>query len=404
MLSCRLNTLLPATVKILLVRLGSLGDLVHAVPVAAALRERHPAARIDWLVDARYAAVLDLLPIIDRRIVISPSGLAARADRPGHPGDRRFSGLRGVVGAIREPRRQQYDAAVDLQGLIKSAVLARASGARRVLGFEREQLRERQASLFYTETCPFREPEGSRHNCQVWGEASASRVPPSQVWGEASASPKPRRHVVFKNLSVLPALDTPVPVTPRFPLAIPVSPALEAFRETLGATGRDGFALLNPGAAWPNKRWPAERFGKVASALRARHGLASVVSWGPGEEGLARAVAAASDGAALSAPPTRVADLLAFAAEARLVVSGDTGPLHLAAAVGTPIVALFGPTDPDRNGPWADADVSLSRFADCVCHYVRRCRRERPCIEDITVEDVLGAIERRLAIAKHPQA
>jgi ADP-heptose:LPS heptosyltransferase len=171
-----------------------------------------------------------------------------------------------------------------------------------------------------------------------------------------------------------------------------------------GALSGGGYSLINPGAAWPNKRWPAERFGAVAAALKQRHGLASVVSWGPGEQSLARDVAAASAGAAAPAPPTAIGDFLAIARDAALAVSGDTGPLHLDAAVGTPIVALFGPTDPSRNGPWSPDDVSFSRFADCVCHYERRCRRARPCIEDISVEDVLGAIDRRLAIAKRAHA
>jgi heptosyltransferase I len=357
-------------VKILLVRLGSLGDIVHSLPVAAALRERYPGARLDWLVDARHASLLELVPLVDRRIVISPAR-SLRVDRPGLPGDRRFTGRASVLSAIRFLRLQRYDAALDLQGLIKSAVFARASGARRVIGFARAHLREPQARAFYTEAV----------------------VPPPGV------------HVVVKNLEALRALGADVPAMPRFPIDVPFSPALEAVRASLGReTLARGYALVNPGAAWPNKRWPVERFGAVAAALGRQHGLASVVSWGPGEEDRARAVAAASEGSAMPAPPTGIGDLLAIAGGAALAVSGDTGPLHLAAAVGTPLVALFGPTDPSRNGPWSADDISLSRFADCVCHYERRCRRDRPCIDDISVEDVLGAIERRLAIARRAHA
>ena len=131
------------------------------------------------------------------------------------------------------------------------------------------------------------------------------------------------------------------------------------------------------------------------------HGLLPVVLWGPGEEALAQRIVDSSAGVAVPAPPTRVADILALARRARLMVSGDTGPLHLAGAVGTPLVAIFGPTDPARNGPWNPSDISLSRFDDCVCHYRRRCRRTRACIEDISVEDVSGAIDRRLAAEPH---
>ncbi len=356
--------------NLLLVRLGSLGDIVHALPVAAALRERYPDARLDWLVDARHSAILDLVSIVDRRIVISPSG-PLRRDRPGHPGDRQFAGRLGVLSAVRWLRQQRYDAAVDLQGLIKSAVLARSTGAGRVIGFDTAHLRERQARAFYTET----------------------------------VVPQAGTHVVSKNLAALPALGVEIPATPRFPIDIPFSPAFEAIRPLIALDGgAPGYALINPGAAWPNKRWPADRFGAVAAALEQRHGLRAVVSWGPGEESLARAVVDASSGAAAVAPPTGIGDLLAIARGAVLAVSGDTGPLHLAAAVGTPVVAVFGPTDPGRNGPWSSEDVSLSRFTDCVCHYERRCRRQRPCIDEITIEDVLGAIERRLAIARRAHA
>jgi heptosyltransferase I len=358
-------------VKILIVRLGSLGDLVHTVPVAAALRAELPGARIDWLVDDRYGAILDLVPAVDRRVVISPTR-ALRADRPGHPADRRFSGRAGLLAAIRWMRRQQYDVALDLQGLIKSAVLARSSGATRVVGFAREQLRERQARLFYGETIA--PPAGSL------------------------------RHVVHKNLAALGVLGLPVPGRPAFPIDVPLSPALDTVRRELSVAGAERFALINPGAAWPNKRWPPERFGRVAAVLRQTRGLGSVVSWGPGEQGLAARVVAASEGAAVAAPPTSVGDLLAIAGASELAVSGDTGPLHLAAAAGAPVVAVFGPTDPGRNGPWDERDISLSRFADCVCHYERRCRRSSPCIEAITVEDVLAAIERRLAHRVHEQS
>jgi ADP-heptose:LPS heptosyltransferase len=159
----------------------------------------------------------------------------------------------------------------------------------------------------------------------------------------------------------------------------------------------DRFALLNPGAAWPNKRWPPERFGRVATAIAERHGLRSAVLSGPGEETLAEAIVAASAGAAVATPRTTIADVLAIARAARLMVSGDTGPLHLAAAVGTPVVALFGPTDAARNGPWSERDVSLSKYDGCSCRYQRRCRLAQPCLFEIGEDEVLRAVEERLA-------
>jgi lipopolysaccharide heptosyltransferase I len=335
-------------VKLLIVRLGALGDIVHGLPVAAALRERYPDAQIDWLVDARHAAVLDLVPVISRRVAV----------------DTRSAG--GMLAAVRDLRRQHYDAAVDLQGLIKSAALVRLSGARRVIGFTRAHVREKAASLFYSQKC------------------DAGMV----------------AHVVDKNLSVLSQFGITERVR-RFPFTLAPSAAVSAVAARVAREGRRGYALINPGAAWPNKRWPAERFGEIAAALVERFALLPVVLWGPGEQALAGRIVETSGGAAMLAPTTAVADVLALSRDAKLMVSGDTGPLHLAAAVGAPVVALFGPTDPARNGPWDAADISLSRFGDCVCHYRRRCRRSRACIEDISFEDVRGAIDRRLAAAEH---
>jgi ADP-heptose:LPS heptosyltransferase len=122
-----------------------------------------------------------------------------------------------------------------------------------------------------------------------------------------------------------------------------------------------------------------------------------MILWGPGEEHLAAAVVAASRGAAQAAPPTTITDILSLAQAAHLMISGDTGPLHLAGAVGTPIVALFGPTRAERNGPWSSSDLSISRYDQCVCHYERRCRRDQPCIDEISVETVIDAVERRVA-------
>jgi ADP-heptose:LPS heptosyltransferase len=121
-----------------------------------------------------------------------------------------------------------------------------------------------------------------------------------------------------------------------------------------------------------------------------------VVLWGPGEEALAATVIATSAGGAVLAPPTTIADLFAIARGGKLMLSGDTGPLHIAGAVGTPIVALFGPTIPERNGPWARADITLSRVEGCACVYERRCRRPQPCLDDIGIDEVMQAIERRV--------
>ena len=346
--------------RILIVRLGAFGDIVHALPVVAALRDRFPDATIDWLVDGRYEALLHLVPVVDTLIVVAARHGGGPVE--GTPSVVRFAGARGIVRAVTTLRRARYDVAFDLQGLIKSAVLARLSGARRVVGFARGHLRESAAGLFYSER----------------------------------ATPLAAGHVVHKNLSVLATLgihDAGV----QFPFAEVPGSVVEMIRRDLGS-GPDGdVAILVPGAGWPNKRWPANRFGALAATLRERWGLLSAVLWGPGERDLAERVVASASGAAVVAPSTTLADLIAVGRAARLVVAGDSGPLHLAAAVGAPIVALLGPTDPVRNGPWHPDDERVSRYDVCECHYRRRCARAVPCIDDILVEEVVDAVQRRLA-------
>ncbi len=344
---------------VLIVRLGALGDIVHAVPVAVALRRAFPGARIDWVVSARHREVLDLVPVLDHRIAIN--------DRRGED-----TGL-SWRDALRRLRAARYDVAFDLQGLVKSALVARASGARRVIGFTRRYAREPLASLFYT------------HRHDPGGEGLFAR--------------SETRHVVRINLDVLRSVGVE-PGEPEFSLD---GQASEEVRAAIGRAG-SRFALLNTGAAWPNKRWPAVRLGELARALQARRGLPSIVLWGPSERLLAEEVVRVAEGAAVAAPPTRIADIAALARAASVMVSGDTGPTHIASAVGTPLVGIYGPTRPERNGPLGRDDQSVSRAAVCQCHHLRQCRLPRMCLLDIEVSEVLEAVERRLELVEQRRA
>jgi heptosyltransferase-1 len=326
--------------KLLFIRLGSLGDIIHTVPAVGAVRGAYPQASIHWLVDTRQLEVLELAEGVDRIHALK-------------------SDVGGWLSTIPALRREQFDAALDFQGLIKSAALARLAGAKRTIGFAKAALREPFAASFYTET----------------------------------HLPGPSAHVIDKNLSLLRALDIHQPAAPSFAFASRPSAALQQVRADIGQR----FAVINAGAAWPNKRWHPERFGALATEILTKHGLRSVVIWGPGERELADRVVSASSGAAMPAPPTSIADLFAICGAASLMISGDTGPLHIGAASGTPIVGIFGPTDPRRNGPWSAADVSVSRFGGCRCHHERRCTNSRWCLEDVTVAEVAGSVDRRLA-------
>ncbi len=339
--------------KFLIVRLSALGDIVHALPVLSRLRQAFPAAAFDWLVEENYASTLALASGLTRRIIVRARSAASSGDTVS------FATGTGYLRAVSFLRAQRYDVAIDLQGLLKSAVWARASGARRVIGFDREHLREPFAASFYTET----------------------------VVPDASG------HVIRKNLSILSGLQ----IDPG-PVELRVEPhgSPDVIKAIQAAGGSNGYIVINPGAAWPNKCWPPDRFAAVAKDLRERTGLRSLVTWGPKERSLADAVTRASAGAASPAPPTSVSDLAALMRSAALVISGDTGPLHIGAAVGAPIVGLFGPTRPERNGPWEPGDEVISRAETCVCHHKRNCLRGAPCINEITVCEVVAAADRRL--------
>ena len=334
--------------NILIVRLGALGDIVHTIPAAAALRSAMPDARIDWIVDVRQRTLVDLVPAVDRVVTFD-----ART-------------VRAWTEAVRQLRCVPYDAALDFQGLMKSAMLARASGAQRVAGFSIWHLREKTARPLYSETD---DP------------------------GDGA------EHVIQKNLRLLRVVGVESTYV-EFPIARVDSPAADSVKSRVGARP---FALLNPCAAWPNKRWPASRFGEVAVFLRDVRAMQSVVLWGPGEEAVANEVVQAASGAAIMAPPTDVRDLLELARMASLMVSGDTGPLHLAAAVGAPTVAIMGPTSPQRNGPWSPDDVVVSRFEACGCQYDRRCHQPAWCLETVSVAEVTAAIQQRLGARHHPE-
>lgn len=347
--------------KILVVRLSALGDIVHALPVLAAIKRAMPDAHVDWLVEENYASILSIAHGLNRRIIVRARKTFATPDTVS------FGGWLGYRDAAKFLWNQDYDVALDLQGLIKSAAWARISFANRIVGFDAPNLREPQAAFLYSETV----------------------TPGQQASGQAG-----QQHIIHKNLSILSAVGIK-----QASVELPLQP--QAGAETMAAIGAAGgakrYIVLNPGAAWPNKRWPSDRFGALAAALRDRTGMRSLITWGPSERELADSIVRASSGAASAAPATSVSDLGVLMRDAALVVSGDTGPLHIAAAMGTPLVGLYGPTWPERNGPWDPKDVVISRANVCVCHHKRQCLRGAPCINEIALEEVIAASERRLS-------
>jgi heptosyltransferase-1 len=330
--------------RILLVRTSALGDVVLSLPVLSALRRRYPAARIGWVVDETFAPLLDGHAHLDR---LFPVPLRRwRRDRRGRGGE--------LVRFALELRGFRADLALDLMGNHKGALLALLSGARRRLGHARADRREPASALWLGERLP-----------------------------AAGA------HAVERSLSLLAGLGA-------VPAAVDFAPAAIA-------CGRDAvppgdYVYLHPGAAWGNKRYPPERWGEVAAALREAGAPEVRVGAGPGEEGLAAAIVAASRGAARELAAPSLAGLAGAVRGAQLVLGGDTGAIHLARAFGRPVVAVHGPTDPSRHGPWADpGGVVVRRLACSFCH--RRMESAKSCLETVTPAEIAARAVAQLAAA-----
>ena len=335
-----------------------MGDIIHTLPAAAALRQAFPHTTLGWLVEERWAELLCTLryprsggrssqrPLVDR--VHSVNTAAWRRALFS------FSTWQQMAVELSQLRGIRYDAAIDFQGALRSALLARWSGARIIYGSA--QPRENAASMFYSRKA-FLKTDGT--------------------------------HVVEQALEMAGAVGALAPTPAVAPQAeFPVDPDAECKIASLTAKGKD-FAILNPGAGWGAKRWPAERYGQVARELaRGEDGLRSLVNYGPGEEELAVAVEAASEGAARKVSCS-VSELIALTRRARLFVGGDTGPMHMAAALKIPVVAIFGPTNPVRNGPFGTRALVL-RSASSRTDHTRHHEPEQGLLE-ITVAQVVAA-------------
>jgi heptosyltransferase I len=344
--------------RILIVRLGAMGDVIHTLPAAQALRDAYPRAMIGWLIEERWAELL-CAPGTARRGLRSPQRPLVDWVLSLNLRDWRSSlftapTLHLIAKIWNDLRSTEYEAAFDLQGAIRSALLARWSAANVVYGGS--EPRESPASLFYSRLVTTR-----------------------------------GRHVIEQNLSLVTAvtgkaLNVPQPVFPRD------SVAEDAVQQKLTQLGTDEYAILNPGAGWGAKRWPAERYGQVARKL-ASDGLCPVINSGPGEERLTEEVVAASAG--LAKPmKLSISELIALTRRAKLFVGGDTGPMHLAAALRIPVVAIFGPTNPLRNGPYGTPSVVLRNPASRTTH----ARRPQPddAMLEISADAVVNSARRLL--------
>jgi lipopolysaccharide heptosyltransferase I len=338
--------------RFLIVRLSSIGDIVHALPAAAALAEAFPRAEIHWVVESCHALLLDGNPYVHRVVKLDTLGWRRRWMESGTLGE--------IERGWRALRESHYDAAIDFQGLWKSATVAWLSRARQRVGFARPWLREPGAAWLYTQ-----------------------RV-----------SPRQRRHIIELNLALVERLGAH---TEHWQFPLPRNDADDAYVETqLAALHAKDFIIINPGGGWRAKCWSPDNYAELIGRLEGAIHEQILLTGSPEEESLILELSRRSGSTRVRYLPTTLVQFIALARRARLFVGGDTGPLHLAAAVATPIVAIFGPTDPVRNGPFAPDDIALSNLGPI--NHTRRAASPA-YLPGISVEAVLAAITKRLARA-----
>ncbi|MDQ3012471.1 MAG: glycosyltransferase family 9 protein [Acidobacteriota bacterium] len=343
--------------RILIVRLGAIGDVVHTLPALSALRRGMPAAHLAWVVERGGAAkLLSGNPSLDDLIELDLRGW-----RKSLTTLETLTAIRNSIGSL---RTEKFDISLDFQGLLKSAMVPWLARIPRRIGFAKDALRE----------------------------------PASRWLLNESVTADDDDHVIKKNLRLVEHLGCDISGELEFPIALDVED--EQFADEQVGRCDGALAILNPGGGWPTKLWHTSEFAAIADRLWEAYGIRSAITYGPGGLSLAQAVVGQSRTGAAFPLASTLKQFLALARQAKLFLGGDTGPMHLAAAARTPIVALFGPTSARRNGPFAAGDQVVERFdLDCRTDCYRRYCSHTSCMK-IPVETVWQAVIKRLNAAK----
>lgn len=344
--------------KILIVRLGALGDIIHSLPAQQQIHHRFPETEIHWLTEPHYLPLLRTVP-----------GIARLWEADTKRWSQRPSSSRAIIPLILALRNQGFDLALDFQRLIKSALLARLSGATRVVGFEKEQCREPHAAHLYTETIRRQD--------------------------------NPHCHAIENNLDLVRFLGCDEETDGRVPFQVPAE-ARRYIDSQLGQNNSERPVLVNPGAGWETKLWGASNYAQLARKIRSQLDLPVVFTYGPGEEGLIDEIRKASEPEEITSFPTGLLQFSALCQRAQVMISGDTGPLHLAVSLGTPTVSILGPSPVWRNASFNPKDSTVKRYLFCSDCNKRKCD-EFICM-NIPVSEVFASVKRRLALPKVPSS
>jgi len=339
--------------RILIVKLSAIGDVVQALPALEAIKRTFPHCEIDWAVEEAAADILLAHPLIDKLLVSRRKEWSRMLKRP----STFLTGLKGFIGFIGELRSRRYDIAVDLQGLLKSGVVIGFARAKRKIGFAGTR---ELSYLFLNERLPAYDIE--KHALERYLDAAR----------------------------YLGAVDTPPVCT------LPIGAELAAMRERLRGIAEAGrkVMVINPVARWKTKLWQEEKFAKLADRLVLERNAVVVLTGSPGDKAVTGRIRALMRQDAHDwAGETTLRELAALAALADLFITTDTGPMHLAAAAGGRVVALFGATAPWRTGPYGPGHVVVRAGIECSPCFKRECAIGVRCMQEISVDEVMGKID-----------
>ncbi len=343
--------------KILIVRLSALGDVVRCLPALTALRKAFPGAHIGWVVEKRFAGIVENHPDLDELIVLPRKDWTRQLKNPLFIPALPFR----VAGFFRRLRKKKYEVAIDFQGNLRSGLVTRLCGAPRRIGLAASHAKE-NSHRFYTET--FAPPDGVHR--LMWNMLMLSRL---GIEG--------------------PAIEW------RLPRDEEAVARAEEFTGSLNSQGP--LVIIHPGTSKFGrfKQWPPGRFAEVARRLHEEFGGVAVVTGGPGEEQICEEVARSAGDCAAVAPRMSLKELAALIGRANLFIGADTGPIHIAVAAGVPVVAIFGPKDPGFYGPFGDGNEVVTADVPCRPCTKRRCD-DPVCMTAVTVDSVVESAKKIL--------
>lgn len=328
--------------NILLVKISAMGDVVHTFPVVRAIKAKWPGARIDWVVGEAYIPLVNLSPYVTNVIPF-------RRKEWGRWW--KVSTIRELAGFAANVRREKYDAVIDLQGLLRSGLVTAAARADMKIGFD--YARE-GAARFY--------------NVKI------------KSIGENA-------HAIERYMSAL----EPLGLTGA-DIGYDIAPPQDAMQWAETVAPKEPFAVVNPNARWDTKRWPEEKFASLIKELHDKYGLLSVITGGGEDVERGRAISQMAGDCAIDLTAKGgFGELAAILKKATVMFTNDSGPMHLSVAVGTPVVAIFGPTNPHRTGPYGTGNAIVTSGADCAPCYKRTCAGAMECMKNIAVMEVTDA-------------